>query len=225
VKLVAALAWFDEPVEFLDRCVRSLVGVVDVLVAVDGAWRGFAGGPVSPVAQSEVIVDAAAATDLQVELWAPNSAWDSQVAKRASMMQLAAAAGEWLLVIDGDEFLESVDPVALRAQLAATELDVAEVTVRTLNRPWPLSHLAPMAVAHRRIYRAGTRVSGPAHNCYRLGEQWLNGDPGKLELAPAVDLTDVVTVAHDNASRPRARRDAAVAYRRARRARRVEAYA
>lgn len=96
-------------------------------------------------------------------------------------------------------------------------MNVALVGLRTLNRPWPYQHLAPMLTTARRVYRAGVTVAGPAHNDYELDGERVNGDPARGPLLPAADLSDVIVLAHDNRSRPSVRDAAAQAYRRARR--------
>ncbi len=198
MNLVAAVAHYAEPDGFLERLRVSLAGVVDEVVELDGRWELMPG-------------------DRAV-------AWDSQVEKRDWLMQFAGRRGDWVLVIDGDEYLEPVEADAMRLALASTDLDVAHVTLRTLNRPWPWRELPPMQTVARRIYRAGTRVAGPAHNDYELSGRPLNG--AMLEqLTPALDLSALLTINHDNRARPQARDQAAQKYRRARRQLRVEAAA
>jgi hypothetical protein len=100
---------------------------------------------------------------------------------------------------------------------------VGTVTLRILNRPWPYVHLAPMRTITRRVYRAGTRIVGPAHNDYGFEGERLNGDPARRQLAPALDLSDLLVIAHDNRSRQPLRDAAAQTYRRVRRAAGIEA--
>lgn len=223
MRLVAALAWYSEPAEFLQRLLRSLEGRVDSLVAEDGRWDLMDGEALMSSADERLfIAEGLRAITGVLAPFAMDAPWPSQVAKRDALMQQAAYDGDWILVIDGDETLEIVHPGALREALAATDLDVAEVTLRTLNRPWPFAHLAPMTTTTRRIYRAGTRVIGPAHNDYARDGVRLNGDPAVGELAPALDLTGLVTIVHDNRARGVDRERAAQDYRRARRAHGVE---
>lgn len=95
-------------------------------------------------------------------------------------------------------------------------MSVAQVTLRTLNRPWPYRHLAAMVTTTRRVYRSGTGLVGPAHNDYVLGADRLaGGDPASL--APALDLAGVLVIAHDNRARPEPRDRGAQEYRRLRR--------
>jgi hypothetical protein len=72
VKIVAALAWYREPPEFLDRLVRSLAGLVDVLVALDGAWALFPDAePHSTLAEGMALHEAGA-LDAGVAVGAPH---------------------------------------------------------------------------------------------------------------------------------------------------------
>lgn len=225
MRIAAALAWFDEPPAFLDRLVRSLAGNVDYLVAVDGRWRHHADGThaASPRSQLRQISDTAHAVGLRLTLATTDTPWPSQVKKRDWTMRFAEQCGDWVLVVDGDTYLDIFDGDAVRDALSATDRDVATVSVRNLNRPWPYAHLAPTTQAARMIYRAGVRVPGPAHNDYTRAAARLNGDPSPGALSPALDLTGQVTLAHDNRNRGDARNAAAARYRRERRAHRVEA--
>jgi hypothetical protein len=226
VRLVAALAWYEEPPASLERLVVSLAGVVDALVACDGRWHLMPGeSTFSPIEQAVALSDACEQEGIEYFAYGlPVEAYATQVAKRDALMAAAAEHGDWILVIDGDELIEHADGMLLRALLAETALDVADVMLRTLNRPWPYQHLAPMAAAHRRIYRTGTRVAGPAHNDYTFGDRRLNGSRVD-ELAPALDLAGEVTITHDNRSRPKQRNAAGQIYRRARRQHGIEVYA
>jgi hypothetical protein len=224
-RLAAALCWFDEPEEFLTRLVRSLAPVCDALVAFDGRWDLMPGdGDVSPDGQLETLERVAAAVQLPAHV-VSEGPWGSQVEKRDALMAAAAEQGDWVLVIDGDEYLDAAHISRLRAALAKTTAAVAQVSLRILNRQWPYSELGPMLVTQRRLFRAGARVDGPAHNCYRRDDVWLAGDPAVLELAPALDVTGMLTIEHENQARPAHRREAAGRYRRARRGAQLEAYA
>ena len=67
MRIAAALAWYDEPPAFLDRCARSLAGVVDELVALDGAWRLQPDGqPYSPYEQVDSLRAACADVGLRL---------------------------------------------------------------------------------------------------------------------------------------------------------------
>lgn len=223
--VTAALAWYDEPVEFLDRCVRSLAPFCDRLVALDGRWEHFGdeqdAPAMSPPAQADVIRRAAADIALPTRVIINPYTWSSQVAKRDHLMLEAQLDSDWILVIDGDEHLaganqprarEMLDP--LLAHTPVTE-DVCEITLRPMNRTWPYSELPENAVPVRRVMRAGTRVPGPTHFAYRYRDHWLNGDTAHVTIAPARTLP--LELFHDNNARPEYRRRQAKGYRRSRR--------
>lgn len=225
MKVAAALCWYREPVAFLDRCVRSLGGVVDELVAIDGAWDGFPHDlPYSTPEEHDAIANAAIDSGVPYRIVDCDRVYRSQVEKRDRLMRLAAENGaEWLVVIDGDEHVVSCDAGALRRSLELTDRHVATVRFRPMNQGWPYSELPTNETTIRRLYRAGTRVD-VAHNGYRFGGEWLLGDRAYVRLAPALDTSPLVLVEHDNMNRGAARVAAAREYRAARRARRLESW-
>jgi hypothetical protein len=216
VTIAAALAFWDEPVEFLERLVASLVGQVDVLVAVDGRWDGMPGmGALSPVEQGEAL---RAGSELGLDvitIAGGEECWESQVAKRSALMAIASEVADWVFVVDGDE--ELVAEPGLRSRLAETGAASGGVSIVAMNRPWPYRDLARMIFRSRRLFRAGTTVSG-RHDGYEF-----DGQP--IADLLTLDLTDCVTIRHDNLSRPAARLEAAQTYRRVRRRERLEVLA
>lgn len=217
-RIAAALPWYDEPVAWLDRCVRSLEGVADELVALDGRWRHFDDdAPVlSHWSQAAAIARAADAIGLEHRVWMGPTVWESQVSKRAALMELAAEIGDWVLVIDADEWITGALPQQLREQLAGTELDVATVRLVRVTRDRPTMQI-------RRLFRAGTTVV-TAHNGYRYGDQWLHGDTARVRLAPALNVGHCLELTDASSLRGDARSQSKLAYRRARVLHRLEAW-
>lgn len=219
MKIVACLAWYDEPLPFLDRCIRSLAGIADHLVAVDGAWELYPDGQATSAAeQFEVVKYAADDVGIDHEIFSGRN-WNSQVEKRDWLMRHAAQRGDWLLVIDGDEHVTGATALLVEQTLQATELDVATVVCRHAGSD--PRYAAPI----RRVYRASAGVSvQTAHNGYRTADgRWLHGDPTRVKLEPAVLLP--LSIEHDGRNRGTERNDAARGYRMARRRERVEAWA
>ena len=218
MRIVAALPWYDEPVAFLDRCVRSLAGVADELVAVDGRWEHYS--DTEPVlshwTQAQAIARAADAIALDHRVWMGPNVWGSQVAKRAALMELASEAGDWILVIDADEYIANSLPGHLRPALQETELDVGLVGFTTLNGSRPPSRI-------RRIFRRGTTVK-TAHNGYNLGGRWLHGDSAHVRLEDAVDVSAYVSMHDDCGARDELRTEKKRDYRQARARHRLEAW-
>ncbi len=193
--IAACLVWYDEPAATLDRCVRSLAGLCDALVAVDGRWRGF------PARHEFVNLDDGAAV---IERAARDSdlrlpEWPSQAAKRSYTMQQAATLGDWVLVIDADEHVASFDRQALTEQLSGTTADVAEVTIRNVGAGLFQTKPRP----RRRVYRAAAGITvEQAHNGYRTADgRWLNGDAAHVSLEPSLDLAQAVELVHDRDAR------------------------
>jgi hypothetical protein len=219
VRIVAALAWFDEPPEFLARCVRSLQGLVDEVVAVDGGWRWFPGARfASSPPEVRAIRDAAKDAGIKSRVIVPESVFDSQVHKRAFLMQEAARDSDWVFVIDADEWVSDVDCEAVREALSSTTALVAAVTIRNLHQGDELpADYHPDGGLRRRFYRSGTTVV-VVHSGYSYhGKHLLPGEP-------AVDLGEYVTVDHDICNRGTDRNQRAAEYREARTRERVEVW-
>jgi hypothetical protein len=224
VRIVACLAWYEEPVPFLTRCITSLRGLVDEAICYDGAWDMFPHArPESDPAQAAAIASAAEEAGIAYTIYTPDTAWGSQVEKRAHLMLEAGETGaDWLLVIDGDEWIERADPAAVRHALTFTPCDVATIMHKRTTGHDGVN--TPGAI--RRIYRASTGVTvDTAHNGYRTNDgRWLHGDSAHVTLEPACDLSGMVLLHHEHNNRGPARDRARQEYRSARLAQRTEAW-
>lgn len=194
--IVAALCWFDEQPETLERCATSLAGVADVLVALDGRWVLFPQDRTSsPIEQVVALRHAAESVGVryvaETELYA--GLWPSQVAKRAALMRIAREQADWVLVVDADESIESCDGAELRSALEATDLDVARVRTHRVGAGVRTAFGNP-----RRLYRSSTGVTVErCHNGYRAANgRWLNGDPAFVDLEPELDVMGILTLEH-----------------------------
>jgi hypothetical protein len=224
MRIVACLAWYMEPPAFLERCITSLRGLADEAICYDGAWDLWPDGrPESSPEEHAAIARAADEIGLPVTIYTPDTTWASQVEKRASLMLEAGETGaDWLLVIDGDEYIASHQASAARALLESTSCDVATIMhkrttgVEAVNTPGPI----------RRLYRADTGVTvDTAHNGYRtIDGRWLHGDCAAVKLEPPLDLSRYVLLHHERANRGDARNRAALDYRSARLAQGVESW-
>lgn len=223
MRITACLAFYAEPPAFLARCVRSLAPFCDRIVALDGRWDLFP-AVTDWTSEEETKAIECAAYEIGIEVVLGSGTFPSQVAKRDALMQLAAPGSDWLLVIDGDEHLQ-VDAAAARAALEETTFDVAQVMLEPMNQGWPLRELPANRIPVRRIYRSGVRCPGPSHAHYELDDLHLAGDPNYVDLEPALDLSSLIVLHHDNQNRGSARDDAAKQYRRERARARVEAWA
>lgn len=214
--IAACLVWYEEETASLERCVSSLSGVADVVVAVDGKWQMFPGvHTYSDPGQAAAIRQTALGAGIACRIVkAPARALVSQVAKRDYAMRLASEHGDFVLVIDGDEFVEWCDIEAFRAVLSAAPEDVCTVGIRNTGQ----LVFQKLRHARRRGYRSAAGVTvTQAHNGYRAADgRWLNGDSTHVPLEPAADTAGLVEVAHDRDARPRERQDRAGFYYRVR---------
>jgi hypothetical protein len=125
------LAWYDEPIADLERCVASCAGVVDHLIAVDGPYETFPHASThSPSNQVEAIQSAAMDAGMRCTILSPGIAWRHEGYKRTAMFDLAAQHGtmgrDWLLPIDADEELANTGD--LRAFLDAEQIGVTSAS-------------------------------------------------------------------------------------------------
>lgn len=215
--IVACLCWYDEKPEMLYRCVRSLEGIAERLVALDGAFASYPNGtPNSSREELEAIGYAAFDAGLELHVGKPR-VWESQVDKRRALMWLGQEWAEnldddWLLVIDADERIESVHHglhSALRRisphKLVAVVKGEHEARMPRLFRSHPL-----------------LTVEG-GHNGYRIQYgPWLgtmryanDGD----ECGSIANMSSYITILHDRELRSQERKDAAQAERITRRER------
>lgn len=98
MRIVAAICFYDEPAEMLERTYQSARGLVDDVVALDGAWKGFP---------------------------AEHHAWESQASKRTHLYQTASIDADWILVVDADEELLIDDVSRIRQQIMRIDREKA----------------------------------------------------------------------------------------------------
>jgi glycosyltransferase involved in cell wall biosynthesis len=129
--LTAALIVRDEA-EFLDDCLSSVRAIVDEIVVVDTGSQ-----------DASLAIASAHGAAIRHHPW--NNDFSA-----ARNVALDAASGAWILYIDADERLESVDPGPARARLASTEA----VAFRVRLRP------SPTATPYReyRLWRNDPRI-------------------------------------------------------------------
>lgn len=106
MKIVAMLAWWDEPPAELEACVASLPALCDAVVAVDGAYEMTPGATAaSPPDQAEAIWEAAVRHGIEARVIVPDKIWTGQVEKRDAMLRLAAEDADWVIAVDADHRL------------------------------------------------------------------------------------------------------------------------
>lgn len=214
MKICAALAFYDEPVTFLERCISSLEGICDEIVALDGAWEHFEGGNMSPLEQEEAIWRTSRAASIKSRVSIPHKVWESQVHKRQRLMEMASENADWIFVIDGDEYVTYSEAFTIKRDLKATEHLCAYAAWKNLNQGETMPGTTLNSGLNRRLFKAGTTVK-IVHSGYFYGKtNVLTGE--------ALDLRHCLAIEHDNANRGVERNERAREYRRARERHAVE---
>lgn len=207
------MVWFDEEPRWLAASVASFAKLCDHVIAVDGAYFAYPEGrPASGGEQAESIVAAARTAGIGCTVHVPQSVWmGNETEKRSCYAKIANALGtpyeDWLLVLDADEEISEVSPLA-RVDLKETELDAAEIGM------WTTDELRSWYGPSRRLYRLLPELEyGPTHfalsGCGENGEQvWLNGRGEKYgePLGDALAMVSQIRVEHKHhlRSEPRA---------------------
>lgn len=213
MRLIACLCWYDERVAMLRRCVRSLAGVADGLVALDGPFSAYpnaAKHPRSPAAQERAVIESARDAGIPACVEGRDEPWETQLTKRTYMMRRAvsyfgATRDDWLLVIDADE------RAVARPDFHAKLERVPEVKLVALVR-------GESDARQRRLFRALPDIRLEAsHNGYRVADLWLAGNSADGPLAPTADLSGALSLEHDRRQRVVERNKRANLYRLARR--------
>jgi hypothetical protein len=167
--VTAALAWFDEAPEDLDRFVRALPVACDRLVALDGGYDRYPGAaPESDEEEKWAIISAAEDIGLPLLMPSPRL-WRGQVEKRSVLYELASKGSDWVFTLDADHILHGVRE-AIRHELEHAIHDAFEVDFyTTMNHDRTLAEtastewhegLAGERIWHRLLLRAlpGMRV-------------------------------------------------------------------
>ncbi|OPZ65624.1 MAG: hypothetical protein BWY85_00445 [Firmicutes bacterium ADurb.Bin506] len=134
MKIVAAVNYFDEPLEHTNRLLQSISGFVHEVVLVDGAYRLFPHtDPRTDPDRIASIVGTGNMLGLVMNVVAPDKAWENQTTKRSYLMNLAASHGDFVLVIDADEWIdrERTDIEKIRYKLAMHQPDAVAVCLDT----------------------------------------------------------------------------------------------
>ncbi len=134
MSIAAAICWYDEPADTLQRVVASVAPLVSCVVAFDGAWLGFPHDePHSHPRQLQALRDAArfhSLSFIDTDLGEP---WISQAMKRTALYQAASEHADWILVIDADEQLEIIHPAVMRQSLARIKSKANAMSVRVMT--------------------------------------------------------------------------------------------
>lgn len=175
--------------ENLPRCLASVRGVVDEIIVVD-------------TGSTDATPQIAAAAGARVL----TQAWRDDFAE-ARNISLAAASGEWILVLDADEALTPESQTALRPALRTVGADGLWVTVLNLAAANDLVAAYPTPILRLFRNRPGYRYAG------RLHEQLtpaLQRQGGRLEFSDLTVLHYGYQAAHVQTGDQRSRRNIAL---------------
>lgn len=196
MRIVACVNYYQD-VAMLRLSLPALRRQADVLVCVDGAYRGF-----------EPYNSSAASTDGSTELvskyadilisppWRPRAggpfAWDDEITKRSAY--LVGRPGDWYLVVDADEVLEGeVDRAAVRAR------EDWLVMLKRVGDSTP-----PYGIHRCFAHRPGIRYRGAHHAVHVLG--------GMIHPDSLTEALPGVTLQHHTLERERERVERKGAY-------------
>lgn len=212
MRVFGCMIWFDENPQWLAANIAGMAKLCDHIVAVDGGYFAYPEArPASGGDQAEAIVGAARTVGVGLTLVVPGEVWmGNEPAKRTAYCQIVNALAtpyeDWMLVLDADEEVSEVSPLA-RHDLEATDLDAAELGM------WTTDELRTWFGPSRRLYRVLPDMAyGPTHFSLsgkgRDGEVvWLNGLGPKYgeQTGPALDVVQAVRVEHKHHLRPESR--------------------
>ncbi|MFF7966755.1 hypothetical protein ACFZC3_15485 [Streptomyces sp. NPDC007903] len=216
MKVIGLLSWYEEPASWLAECVAGMAKLCDHVVAVDGPYALFPGAtrkPASGAEQADTIARTAAGAGIGCTIHIPRAPWwGNEVQKRSAMFDLAMTLAEpgvdWLVRVDADEVVTAAPPDT-RELLAATEHDVAEVTMWERDTDSGQDSQFPIRVAFRAL--PGIRVE-QAHYVVTVpradgGRRVLVGNDTVHRAELAAPLWDV-RLEHRTRQRPLMRRAA-----------------
>jgi tetratricopeptide (TPR) repeat protein len=153
----------------LGRCLASLAGVVDEIVVVD-------------TCSTDDTPDIAARFGARIR----RHAWQDDFAA-ARNAAIDAAACDWILTIDADEYLAAETRDQVRTVVARTEADGLLVTVRNLLAPGELIRSADSAIVRLFRRHEDVRFAGIIHEAVDAA---ITGRGGRIAGSPIVIVHD-----------------------------------
>lgn len=171
-RVTGILIFYDEPIDTLVAMVSSLAGVVDHLVAIDGAYMHFPDGEAaSDPKQMRIIYDICRGSRIGLTAHVPTQVWaGNEVMKRNYSLKLAEPVTNpngWYLVLDADCVVTHVAEDWFEKVAQASAEQYAAITVGVKEcRPLPPGTIQPDDIwsPHRLMYRAIRGLEyGPAH--------------------------------------------------------------
>lgn len=142
--VTAAMCYYDDDLELLEQCLRSLPQFVDRLVVADGRYERYMPGapPASPKPHVTFIRRVCRDLELPVVVDVPRKPYPGQVAKRCRLLELAAEGTDWILGVDADHVFHGV-AYSVRHEIErldddenpADAIDVEYYTPMNFDRP------------------------------------------------------------------------------------------
>lgn len=230
MRIHGVVCWFQESPSWLAAMAASAARLVDHLVVVDGRYALFGHElPVSPTLEAETLIETCEGAGVAMTMYRPSEPyWGNEVEKRNLSVRLAMVSAtqmeDWVVVLDGDQYIRHVNKVAVRNQLKLTDKHVAELVVEEYMDPHnpdqPLDiarHRFLGSVHHtyvRQMYRCLPNLGYEgAHYCVHGDvdgvKTWLWGHP---EMVEAERIEDHLIVRHRNILRTAERRQQAAFY-------------
>lgn len=182
MRLIALLAWYDEPAAWLRDGVDGLAEAgVDHLVAVDGAYQAFPHRQhLSPTQQVQALTSRCRLANVALTVHRPDRAWRDEMEKRTFMFRLADTFArpdvDWLWVNDADHI-----PVAtegLKDRLSTTVEDAASIRLESEWFRCLYRHQPGISVTHNHYtyeLADGTRLWTGPHNVHAVPCAFLEG--------------------------------------------------
>lgn len=201
----ALMAFYDDPADTTEAAIRSVEGLVDHLVAVDGAYASFPGGEAkSPPEMRERIQVVAEEIGVNVLFYTPADVWaGGEVEKRDRMYRMGDATGaDWFTILDTDFLFEY--PLGTHAVVdaldAAQGYEVGQIKlVDYLTQEGSDERVrqeSPLPLFYRASGLAPIHI-GPTHyHTWREGAGTHLWGCGNTPQVPWADLSDVVHVHH-----------------------------
>jgi hypothetical protein len=152
----------DELCYLLGQLIPSLSGLVDRLIAYDGAYEGFPGGTPSSGERVHTRLRelAARAGIAETTIHIPAGLWPGHVAKRQAMVTEAMIGSDWVCPIDTD-YVITGSAAEAREQLADLGSTVDLATVPVYTPPPPRKTIEEAATSEWHISTAGTTIDQP----------------------------------------------------------------
>lgn len=229
VRIHGVISWFCESPAWLAATVSSMARVCDTVTAVDGRYALYPHDmPASPTSEATTIMETAEGCGLPLTLHRPTEAFfGNEVEKRNLLLKLmmvnATPFEDWMLILDGDEYVVEVAS-NFRERVAALKEDALEFGLQEyvdVNDPEAKIRVAThmsmpdvWTVPLRAMYRVLPEMAYEHSHASIRGivdgeKRWLWGHP---KMVPAANMMHELVVRHRNPLRAQFRKQQSAAY-------------